>query len=128
MLIVSQFYYILPLQYQQGKAREYKSKKKYKETHFLEVSGHIMPQQLTQLCRLMEQTQNGEYFVTLSTQTFTTAFNFPRKSALQQSGYEPSPIAGLSASDIKHFTVSSLLDKKSLQQLHCSNHKYGWEV
>lgn len=75
----------------------------------------------------MEQTQNGEYSVTLSTEMFTTAFNFSRKS-LQENDDEPSPIAGLSASDVKHFTVSSSLDKKSLRQLHCSNHKYGWEV
>ena len=87
-----------------------------------------MPQQLTQLCRLMRQTQNGEYSVTMSTHTFTTAFNFPRKYDLQKGENEPSPMAGLSADDVKHFTMTSSLDKRSLQQLHCSNHKYSWEV
>lgn len=87
-----------------------------------------MPQQLTQLCRLMGHTQNGEYSAVLSTQTFTTAFNFSKKSDLQENDSELSPIAGLSGDDVKHFTMNSSLDKKSLRQLHCSNHKYAWEV
>lgn len=126
--IVPQVYHILFLQYQQGKTKEYKSKKKYKETHYLEISGYIMPQQLTQLCRLMGQAQNGEYSVTLFTRTFTAAFNFPRKCDLQECATEILPLAGLSADDVKHFTVTSSLDKNSLRHLHCSNNKYTWEV
>lgn len=96
--------------------------------HYLEITGYVMPQQLTQLCALMRQTQNGEFSVTLSTQTFTTAFNFPRKCDLQKNDDEAIPLAGLSADDVKHFTKASSLDKKSLQQLHCANHKYTWEI
>lgn len=97
--------------------------------HYLEISGHVMPQQLTHLCKLMRETQNGEYSVTMSTETFTTAFNFPRECNIEESDNEPLPIAGLSAEDVKHFTMtSSTLDKKSLRQLHCSNHKYTWVV
>ena len=36
---------------------------KYKEIHYLEINGNIMPQQLTQLCESLGQTQNGEYSV-----------------------------------------------------------------
>ena len=85
-----------------------------------------MPQQLTQLCGLLGQTQNGEYSVAMSTRTFTTAFNFPKKH--EDTEDVPVPLAGLSANDVNHFTKSSSLDKKSLRQLHCFNHKYSWEV
>ena len=88
-----------------------------------------MPQQLTQLCRLMGQMQNGDYSVTLSAQMFTAAFNFSkRKCDLQESSGELSPVAGLSADDVKHFTLNSSLDKKSLRHLDCHNLKYTWEV
>ena len=118
----------LCLQYQQGKAKEYKSKRRYKETHYLEISGFMMPQQLTQLCRLMGQTQNGDYSITLSSQMFTAGFNFSRKCDLQESNNELSLVAGLSADDVKHFTLNSSLDKKSLRRLDCHDLKYTWEV
>ena len=88
----------------------------------------MMPQQLTQLCRLMGQTQNGDYSVTLSSQIFTAAFNFSRKCDLQESDSELPPVVGLSADDVKHFTLNSSLDKKSLRRLDCCNLKYTWEV
>ena len=88
-----------------------------------------MPQQLTQLCRLLGQTQNGEYSVAMSTHTFTTAFNLSKKHDLQEETEDvPLPMAGLSSNDVEHFTKSSSLDKKSLRQLHCFNHKYSWQV
>ena len=71
----------------------------------------MMPQQLTQLCRLMGQTQNGDYSITLSSQMFTAGFNFSRKCDLQESNNELSLVAGLSADDVKHFTLNSSLDK-----------------
>ena len=96
----------------------------------MEITGSILPQQLTQLCKLMAEAQNGHFSVTLSTLAPTVAFNFPVN---KQAGHEDTnngatSMAGLTDSDVKHFKSSSSLHKQAIQRLHCHHHKYTWEV
>jgi len=117
------------MQNQIGKAKEYKSKRKYTEIHYLEITGSIMPQQFTQLCRLMAETQNGQFSVALSTMPPTVAFNFPaHEQADHISNEAATSMAGLNDIDVKHFTSLSTLNKQAIQRLHCHHHKYNWDV
>ncbi|XP_065912877.1 protein downstream neighbor of son homolog isoform X2 [Dysidea avara] len=118
------------LKSQLGKAKQYKSKRNYTEIHYLEITGSIMPQQLTQLCRLMAETQNGHFSVTLSTMAPTVAFNFPVHEQVdcEETNNEVTSMAGLSDIDIRHFSSPSALNKQAIQRLHCHHHKYNWEA
>ena len=96
-----------------------------KQVHSLEVIGPVLPSCMYELCRLLQDTQDGQFAASFSVHQLSVAFNIP--SVAHQDPWDPTHDSGLSTEQMEYFKESTVPSNLCMKELHCQNSVFSWK-